>query len=207
MYAEFLNMLAEVRMGSEAVSPRSWKLLQSLERPVQWPVGIVPVELYTHVPLVVAANNKRLADLDGRQITYEAEDTYCETKLSRKTVLGLFKKIKPVASLSLKIGAKIVLIRNLHRDSPLVKGRFGYVRGFATKTLWMLRGCDLDQFSDEELKYVPPSTTDDYGEAIYPIVEFEPIGDFVAVPSVRGFVAGHIAGGNPGDWVSPFERE
>ncbi|KZT53591.1 hypothetical protein CALCODRAFT_486203 [Calocera cornea HHB12733] len=176
---KFLKMLAEVRVA--AVGPESAQLLRDLERPVKWPDGVVPVELYTHVDLVLAANQRKLDSILAPQVTYKAEDTYVATPLSRKVALRLFDKMHPLASLSLKIGAKVVLIRNLHRDSPLVKGRFGYVRGFATNRLWQLRDCKVDEFTVEELSSVPPSTMDDYGETIYPIVEFEPIGDFDAV--------------------------
>ncbi|KZP00984.1 hypothetical protein CALVIDRAFT_524669 [Calocera viscosa TUFC12733] len=174
--AELLEMLQQVRFGT--LSDKSKLLLNQLSQPVKWPKGVIPVELFTHVDLVMAANRRRLDDLPGDELKYQAVDKVDSPLLKKRRIEKLFDEATAPQLLHLKLNAKVILLRNIPGHPALVKGRFGYVRGFVTEKAWKARYQDIAWFSDEELASVPRSTKDEWGEELCPIVEFEPIGNF-----------------------------
>ena len=118
---EFTNFLDRIRRN--AMLPTDYTKLHSLKRPL---IGLEtpPLRLTPHRKTAEADNMKRLAELPGPEITFEALDAGPEkdqvealTRLPMKLVL--------------KAGAQVMLLRNFSKFD-LVNGSIGIVQGFQT---------------------------------------------------------------------------
>ena len=111
-------MLREIRMGE--LSAASNALLVGLEREMD-PAGSVVTELYALRQEVNQANMGKLGELDTPVHEFEAVDTGEIDKL---------KDIMAQAVVKLRVGAAVMLIRNVDETLGLFNGTVGIVRGF-----------------------------------------------------------------------------
>jgi len=96
--------------------------------------GIQATKLFTHTSDVEATNSVKLSQLPGEQRDYEASDS--ETS----NTVHIDSTCPAVSSLGLKVGAQVMLIRNLDVLHGLVNGARGVVTGFdgSGKGLYLL---------------------------------------------------------------------
>lgn len=135
--AAFVALLAEVRSG--VLSPDAVARLAALDRPL--PDGAVePTRLFPTNGRVDDLNERALGRLDGETCVYNALD-YARTEEAR-ALLGAC--IAP-PSLALKVGAQVMLVRNL--DETHVNGSRGVVVRFhptsSMPVVRFLRGDEL----------------------------------------------------------------
>merc|ERR1719356_1491567 len=131
---KFLSILSEVRVG--ICSPVTVKTLDACNaaRKAIPSDGIAPTRLYCMNRDVESENNARLEELDAPAEKVEAQDTWkehCKEK-DRARLLDLLEKQAP-AVLQLKVGAQVLVTKNLH-DLGLVNGSRGVIDGWGTKT-------------------------------------------------------------------------
>ncbi|CAD6887500.1 unnamed protein product [Tilletia controversa] len=121
----FIDMLNEMRFGK--LTPKSIAIFKSLNRVPKYGEGIEPTELFPRREDVEKANTNRLAALDSSTRIYNAIDTGRLATEQREKLLGNFIAPK---SLSLKINAQVMLIKNV--DEGLVNGSIGHIVDFKT---------------------------------------------------------------------------
>lgn len=84
--------------------------------------GIVPTQLCCRTAEALMINQKKLFDLPGKEFKFEAFDTGSKKILDDHT---------PVEKLFvLKIGAQVMLLKNISVSSRLVNGARGVVKSF-----------------------------------------------------------------------------
>ena len=87
--------------------------------------GIQATNLFTHTSDVEATNVQKLSELPGEQHDYDATD-------SEPSMQEHIDNICPaVHSLGLKVGAQVMLIRNMDMLHGLVNGARGVITGFS----------------------------------------------------------------------------
>lgn len=86
---------------------------------------IIPTTLYSHNVDVDHENHARLEELSGACITYKARDT-----VSSKAMQRMMDKMPAPNSLQLKIGAQVILTKNISCDMGLANGTRGVVVDF-----------------------------------------------------------------------------
>jgi hypothetical protein len=100
--------------------------------------GIVPTRIYTHNQDVDSMNESRLADLEGKEVIFEAKDEWRE-KMPVGTSITTKKNMKASIAgeladeVRLKVGAQVMLTRNKDMDNgfqSLVNGSRGVVESF-----------------------------------------------------------------------------
>jgi len=123
--ARLVSALNEVRSGVVPVGGATSALFRSLARPLPPNEdGVLPTRLYSINKNVDVENQVELSKLPGESCVFEAIDSGDD-----KTVLELLQKNSPVPqTLTLKVGAQVVLLRNV--DDALVNGSRGVVKGF-----------------------------------------------------------------------------
>lgn len=115
--AEFIGILNCIRIGlcNDSVS----NYIKSLSRAVDYDDGIEPVKLFARKKPVEAFNIEKLSLIEEQTHIFLANDTGTSTSLNACPAPRI---------LELKIGAKVMLTRNLTSD--LVNGSIGTVKGF-----------------------------------------------------------------------------
>ncbi|KND04641.1 uncharacterized protein SPPG_00357 [Spizellomyces punctatus DAOM BR117] len=121
----FVNLLNEMRIG--VVSPESEKVLRNLSRELRFEDGLEATQLFALRNQVDQANAARLANLPGQSKIFKAQD-HAKTEADRAKL----KDFMAPAVLELKLGAQVMLIKNL--DEKLVNGSLGRVASFEEKT-------------------------------------------------------------------------
>ncbi|XP_066286773.1 uncharacterized protein [Branchiostoma lanceolatum] len=117
--AQYLEMLDNLRLGRR--TPACLDLIAKLTRPLPK----VAVRLYSLRQDMEVYNQQKLDSMEGVETRFAAQD------LGRDTAM-LDKLCQVPSILSLKIGAPVVLLRNLFHVSPrLVNGLGGVVKGFS----------------------------------------------------------------------------
>jgi len=128
---EFIRILSEVREGR--ISDESEAKLLELSREPNFPDdGIVATHLYPTRAEVEEENQRRLAELPGKEYRFIAYDH--GTQAHRNT---LRRDCIAPDVLCLKIGAQVMLIKN--RDENLVNGSLGVVVSFDSNKLPRVR--------------------------------------------------------------------
>jgi ATP-dependent DNA helicase PIF1 len=157
--SRFVKMLGEVRIGKP--SPTT---LQELQTRVVSDLSQVPddiTRMFSHNKDVDALNQEKLALLPGTATMYQAEDSGQEIPLKMLTSNSL-----ALQTLGLKVGAVVMLLKNLNVKAGLVNGAIGRVIRLAT----------LEQhFSDKRERQVFMQTHPSYllNDGPLPVVEFD----------------------------------
>ncbi|OAD01720.1 hypothetical protein MUCCIDRAFT_163688 [Mucor lusitanicus CBS 277.49] len=116
----FVRILNEMRLG--ILSEQAISIFKSLSRKPVATDEIQPTELYPLRHEVDSSNKRRLVELRGEQIEFNAFDDGDSRKLQQC--------IAP-AKLQLKLHAQVMLLKNM--DGELVNGSLGVVVGFVGK--------------------------------------------------------------------------
>ncbi|GAA5871985.1 hypothetical protein JCM16303_000935 [Sporobolomyces ruberrimus] len=133
----FIDMLNEMRFGQ--LSADSIAKFKMLSRQPTYS-GVEPTELFPMRHQVDIANQNRLRALKGEEVIFKAEDWAGDKtpeQMKSDTYLNNFMANE---RLVLKIGAQVMLIKNL--DTTLVNGTVGTVVGFGVP--------ELEDYSDDE---------------------------------------------------------
>jgi ATP-dependent DNA helicase PIF1 len=191
--SEFVNLLNELRHGT--LSEDAVTAFKALHRPiVSREAPLLPTELFPLRYEVDRANTTRLASLRALSFSYTARDSGSAPPERRKTVLS--GMIVP-ANVVLKVGAQVMLVRNVEDRRGLVNGAVGRVLGFYHAPGRKTEGVIRDVLLGEDGKLVevlggssssgkenqkPPSSTGKgkeqekekqiVSEERYPLVEF-----------------------------------
>ena len=124
-----VEALHEVRNGDVPVGGRASCLFRSMQRPLPPNAeGVLPTRLHSVNANVDAENRDELARLPGDAVAFEARDAGDDA-----AVLDVLRKnCQAPQTLTLKLGAQVVLIKNV--DDALVNGSRGVVKGFVTRS-------------------------------------------------------------------------
>lgn len=128
---KFSEMLNDMRRG--VLKPESIKVFKSLSRTPTLPKGMQPTELYPRKIHVDKSNERMLKSLEGRSVTFKADDFYSGP--DAETMYNL-ENMMAVTELSLKKGAQVMMIKNI--DDTLVNGSTGVVVGFMSESCFNL---------------------------------------------------------------------
>jgi len=115
---ELTGILDEIRSAS--ISQKSIDLLKSVSN-TTFESGIEPTKLYTHNIDVDKINNTHLADLEGKFRFFKAK-----TSGDKKVLATLEKQILTPKEFQLKVGAKVMFIKN-HPENKYINGTLGEV--------------------------------------------------------------------------------
>lgn len=121
---EFVEMLNEVRYGK--LSQQSEAMLeQCLSREFDSDDGIIPTRLYTHVADVDELNQQELLKLDGSYKRFISKDRGDQRYLD-----ALDNACPAPQTLMLKLGAQVLLVKNIDTQSGLTNGSRGVIVDF-----------------------------------------------------------------------------
>lgn len=126
----FINMLNQVRIGTcTNETTLALKACHVSKKPIPSD-GIVPTKLYCTNRNVDAENDRNLAALKGKEMVFHASDMFkgTYTREVQKSISEAMNKKMP-AQLKLKVGAQVILTRNMP-DKNLVNGSRGVVKSF-----------------------------------------------------------------------------
>lgn len=124
--AEWSGALKEIRIGQ--MSDTTKRLLNSRHSkysPKDEMPGIQPVIVFTHNADVDLFNHGRLEELKGEEVAYDAHDMGHE-----KFIEQLRQHCLAPTRLLLKVGAQVMLLKNLDPLCGLANGTIGTVTGF-----------------------------------------------------------------------------
>lgn len=119
---EFIKTLACIRVG--AVPRDVIAFMEKLETKKEFEDDDGVVELFGTKKKTNIFNATKLESLNEELRTYVAHDTYSTNRVKS----GLFDSCQAPAELELKVGAQVMLVKNLNRD--LVNGTVGIVTKF-----------------------------------------------------------------------------
>eukprot|EP01132_Coremiostelium_polycephalum_P006274 gene6274-7817_t len=120
----FINILNQLRFGT--VTDETLNILNRCKDNVlSCEDGIIPTVLYPLRRDVESENSEKLENLKGEKIIFDAIDEGTDYYKS-----FLEKNSNAPSSLSLKIGAQVILIKNLDFENELVNGSRGVVIGW-----------------------------------------------------------------------------
>jgi ATP-dependent DNA helicase PIF1 len=127
----FQDILNKIRNG-DSLSADEWN---QLERPKELPPGAYPIRLMSKVAQVQAFNEQKLAELKSQPKSWKAYDHAAKllpgNPIKAQDHKSTLKDHRFPADLTLKVGARVVLLQNLSHDRGLVNGSQGVVIGFA----------------------------------------------------------------------------
>ncbi|GAB5356326.1 hypothetical protein AAMO2058_000281100 [Amorphochlora amoebiformis] len=140
---EFQNMLNKIRLGR--MTPEVIKMLNSrVKAPIRCENGIKATKLYPTKRQVIHENTGKLKELKSQTHCYQSADGG-----NPKYLAELMKSCPAPAQLFLKVGAQVMLVKNLDFGSDLVNGSRGVIVRFekletkflglsAPKNMWPL---------------------------------------------------------------------
>jgi len=141
----FVDMLNAIRFGKTSVSTA--RAFRQLSRRVTYDDGIEPTELFPTRAEVDYANRTRLEQLPDKPHIYEARDIPGLDSNGKRVSIAHMERLldRMVAPkiLELKVGAQVMLIKNL-KQGVLVNGSLGKVVAFTS----LERADDLPERSD-----------------------------------------------------------
>lgn len=128
----FKSVLNEIRFGF--VSDEAHTMLRKrVKAKLQIAPGIVPTKLYAKRVNVASENNRELDRLSGANTVFVAKDTG-NSKTLAKYIEQADKNGRCAKELRLKIGAQVILRRNLKLSEGLANGSRGVVVDFVLPT-------------------------------------------------------------------------
>lgn len=168
---EFARMLNEMRLGK--ISPETERAFKALARPLTFSDGVDLAELFPTRAQVDGSNEKRLRDLPGKLVKYEAQDSGDPQLRDRLLVNMMAPK-----TLDLKVNAQVMLIKNL--DESLVNGSLGKVIGFSDERTFTMGTGEFDEQGSSDLdkarlklsKYGRREDEAPAGDVKFPVVQF-----------------------------------
>ena len=122
----FIDTLNDIRVG-DMTDEIDTIIKETKKHTLENEHGIKPTILYSTNKSVDAQNRASLKKLDGHEEVFEAKDVFVDPR-QEKT---LIKKFSLPASVSLKIGAQVMLLTNLNVALGLVNGTRGVVESIA----------------------------------------------------------------------------
>lgn len=140
----FANMLNEMRLGR--LTPKSVDAFRALNRPLSFADDFEATELFPTRNEVDYANSARMRNLSGREFEFKAIDGGSIVDHAQRDKL-LANCMAP-ASISLKKGAQVMLIKNI--DDTLVNGSVGKVVAFMDEKTFDIYHEDEDEFQAVE---------------------------------------------------------
>lgn len=124
----FASVLDEVRLGHPSMSTLSM-LNSRVNAKLHAIHGVVPTMLFTHRKEVEQVNTSRLRDLSGQLMTFNAQDT------GESSFIPLLQRSCPArATLELKIGAQVILLKSTQQSVGLVNGARAVIVRFQRDT-------------------------------------------------------------------------
>jgi len=121
---KFIRILSEVRMGT--LSEESITCLKNCVKPPWNPSeGSEPTRLFPHRRTVEELNMKKLNALKTMSQIYEAKDFCFAPQYSH-----LFEQMTVPKQLTLRVGAQVILLKNIDFDQGLVNGAVGIITDF-----------------------------------------------------------------------------
>lgn len=113
----FKDVLSGIRYG--ICSEPAYDFIQSLDRTITYDDGIEPIRLFSRKDMVNSFNHRKLEELSGEEHNFMSTDSGDARLLNQCPV---------PQNLCLKIGAQVMLMRNL--DQRSVNGTMGILIGF-----------------------------------------------------------------------------
>ena len=159
----FIHLLNQVRIGTcTAQTTQALEACHVSKKPIPTD-GIVPTKLYCTNRNVDAENERNLAALKGREMTFDATDKFKGSygRDVQKNISEAMNKKMP-AQLRLKIGAQVILTRNMP-DKNLVNGSRGIVKAFKEANVFD----DEDEYRSYKQQYKGKQDT-----KVFPMVHF-----------------------------------
>ena len=120
---DFIEILSHIRDGTVPESTLR-ALLARCSAPLSLEDGILPTQLFTHRADVEAINERQLASLSGDLVNFSAQDN--------GDAAALQSSCPAPRSLRLKVGAQVMLTRNISARKGLVNGARGVVEKFTS---------------------------------------------------------------------------
>jgi ATP-dependent DNA helicase PIF1 len=127
--AAFIDMLATVRNGTATTAPLA--LRAACSRPLNLEDGILATRLFTHRADVDVLNARELSQLPGQEVRFDARDSG-----DAATLAGACPAPR---TLRLKVGAQVMLCKNLNARRGLVNGARGVIEKFSPGGLPVVR--------------------------------------------------------------------
>ncbi|TFY83127.1 hypothetical protein EWM64_g883 [Hericium alpestre] len=172
----FVDMLNSMRFGQ--LTPDAIDKFRNLSRPLVYDDGIEPTELFPTRAEVDHANMTRLNRINERAHNYMSQDypgtDSNDQRIGREKMEKLLGHLIAQKEITLKVGAQVMLIKNLVQGS-LVNGSVGKVVAFVNHHDAESRGVQIAQIEGEEAK---PSAAAAAAAAarkqdiVWPLVEF-----------------------------------
>ena len=135
---DFVKTLQRIRVGDNALGALS-ALVEECSRELECPEGIKPTLIYPLNADIDKINERELGVLPGDDKLFASRDSIVPAKLAaasaiRDTKLSLthpfFKTCQAPNALNLKVGAQVMLSRNIDVENGLCNGSRGVVIGF-----------------------------------------------------------------------------
>ncbi|KAJ2919332.1 hypothetical protein MD484_g1111, partial [Candolleomyces efflorescens] len=168
----FVDMLNEMRFGE--LQPETILAFQNLSRKVQYTDGIEPTELYSMRHEVQYANSSRLNQLPGKEETFTAHDMSGVDSdgkyISEKRRNQLLEKLVCQQRIALKVGAQVMLIKNLVQGQ-LVNGSIGKVVSFSTLSE-LAQDETMVRSEEKDGVFLPDSSRSSLPARAWPVVKF-----------------------------------
>ena len=130
----FINLLNQIRIGECPIEITNALEACHVSTKALPKDGIVPTKLYCTNKNVDEENNRKLAQLPGKEVLFSATDDYKGNynQSVRNTLSQALDKKMP-SEIRLKVGAQVILTRNMP-ERRLVNGSRGIVHGFCSES-------------------------------------------------------------------------
>jgi len=201
----FINILTNMRQG--VLTVEDVQHLHSLSRPLHYPDGIEPSQLFPLRRDVEGCNNDRLKELPGVQHIYQAMDSagydVYGLPISRENAQSLLDRMIATPIIPLKVGAQVMLIQNIEQGY-LVNGSLGKVVEFLTIHSALARDIAIAEQANRPKRTLNPSflslpqdevrplTGHVFGRhEVWPLVRFETGRELLCAPldfTIEGYI-------------------
>ena len=151
----FASILGDIRLGQvtdrvkSALASRASDAAKAELQELEARTGVQPTRLLSHAAAVNATNSRMLDELPGTMVVYQSHDI-----LPRGATRAVLDGTTPVSSsVALKVGAQVILLRNLDVSAGLANGSRGVVIRFdkGTHLPWV-------RFTNGAEHLIPPSS-------------------------------------------------